>query len=415
MSFLMKGLMYMKVNREKLYMNENRTFYQYRKWDYFVVLIFVLTTGSIMWFQYLSPGFSFSFYFLIACVNLLMKDGKISLVKNSSFYYCIYILLVALIGSFLFYSSYVENTTIGYLASAISSYLIISRYDFFYFRKILTNIVFFITLIGIFVFILSEFHLLPLQSIDIAGGVKIMFYGYQLGWPNIFHRYAGIWHEPGACQIILNTVICLYYNEFVTWKWKKNQLFKIIIIVVGLLLTQSTGGYFVFILFVLNVMFGMKVKYKHPIFFKLLLFVVGGVIIWNLYHSPIIQEKIYSDESGNESVSKVQRTTENLAMFQMFLERPLLGWGLGSHEQIEMFDKLDNGGCSNGILYMLCSWGLMWFIPFIWIVYKNMRQMYGQYYFMMLLAFLMMQSNERYLEFPISFIFMFQFKKESLI
>lgn len=70
-----------------------------------------------------------------------------------------------------------ENATIGYLISAISSYLIISTYSFVYFKKILTNVVFYITLIGELVFILSEFDLLPLQSIVIAGDVKIIFMG----------------------------------------------------------------------------------------------------------------------------------------------------------------------------------------------------------------------------------------------
>lgn len=396
-------------------MLENNTSCQYKKWDYFVILTFVLTTGSIIWFHYLSPGFSFSFYFLIAIINLLIRHRKIRLVRDLSYYYCIYIIMIALLGSFFYYSHYVENATIGYLISAISTYLIISNYNFLYFREIMTNIIFYITLIGILVFIFSEFDLLPLQSVVIAGDVKVMFCGYSLGWPNLFHRFAGLWHEPGACQIILNTVICLHYNEFVAWKWKKRQLFKIIIIMIGLLLTQSTGGYFVFMLFMLNVMFGAKFEYKHAMFFKLLLFVMGGVIIWSLYHSPIIQEKIFSDENGNESISKVQRTTENLAMFQMFLERPLLGWGLGSHEQIEMFDKLDNGGCSNGVLYMLCSWGLVWFFPFLWMIYRNIRQMYGHFYLIMFFAFFVMQSNERYLEFPMSFIFMYPFKRENII
>lgn len=395
-------------------MLETKISYQYEKWDYFVVLTFVLTTETIIWFHYLSPGLSLSFYFLIATINLLVRDRKIRLVRNLSFYYCIYIFIIALLGGVLFYSHYVENATIGYLISAISSYLIISTYSFVYFKKILTNVVFYITLIGELVFILSEFDLLPLQSIVIAGDVKIIFYGYSLGWPNLFHRFAGLWHEPGACQIILNTVICLHYHEFVTWTWQKNQLLKMIIIIIGVLLTQSTGGYFVFMLFMLNVMFGVKFKYKHAMFLKLLLFILGGVIIWHLYHSPIIQEKIFSDENGNESMSKIQRTTENLAMFQMFLERPIWGWGLGTHEQIEMFDKLDNGGCSNGVLYMLCSWGVVWFFPFLWMVYRNMKQMYGHFFMIMLLAFFLMQSNERYLEFPMSFIFVFQFKREGI-
>lgn len=115
-------------------MLETKISYQYEKWDYFVVLTFVLTTGTIIWFHYLSPGLSLSFYFLIATINLLVRDRKIRLVRNLSFYYCIYIFIIALLGGVLFYSHYVENATIGYLISAISSYLIISTYSFVYFK-----------------------------------------------------------------------------------------------------------------------------------------------------------------------------------------------------------------------------------------------------------------------------------------
>ena len=54
-------------------MLETKISYQYEKWDYFVVLTFVLTTGTIIWFHYLSPGLSLSFYFLIATINLLVR------------------------------------------------------------------------------------------------------------------------------------------------------------------------------------------------------------------------------------------------------------------------------------------------------------------------------------------------------
>lgn len=63
---------------------------------------------------------------------------------------------------------------------------------------------------------------------------------------------------------------------------------------------------------------------------------------------------------------------------------------------------------------MLCSWGVVWFFPFLWMVYRNMKQMYGHFFMIMLLAFFLMQSNERYLEFPMSFIFVFQFKREGI-
>lgn len=381
-------------------------------WDYFIGVIFILTSGTMIWFQNLTPKIAFTFYFLVCLINVLKKRKRKIFILNQSLLYCIYIIFIACIGTFFIYSPYVENTTIGYIISIIGSYFLISHTNFYEFRYIITNIIYYITLIGIPIFILTEFNLLPLSTFNFNNITYNMFAGYSIGWPHQFHRYAGLWHEPGACQIFLNIILWLHIEEFINWKWERGELRKITIIVIGLLCTMSTGGILVLMLLIIAIILNLKLNNKYNIIIKPLIILLGIGMLFILYNSSIIQKKIFANESDvEENISKTQRLIENISMFEMSIERPITGWGLGSEEQIKEFIQRDNTGCSNGILYMTCSWGLIWAIPFFILIHNTIKKMKLPISpIWLFIVFILLESNERYLEFPISYIFIFPFK-----
>ena len=385
--------------------------YNIKGWDYFVGIIFILTSGTMIWFHLLTPKYAYIIYFFVCFINALKKTyGKPLLICNHSLIFCCYTIIFAIIGSILFYYPYAENTTSGYIISMLGSYLLISHSNFYQFRHIITNIIYYIVLFGVPIFLLTELDLLPLKSIKFQTTTYQMFLIYSIGWPNIFHRFAGIWHEPGACQIFMNVILWLHLDELINWKWEKGQLKKIIIITIGLLCTFSTGGYLALMILVYIVVSKIKLKGKYKKLIKLFIFSCGILIIICIFHSNVVQEKLFTNEQGLESSSKQSRLIENLAMLSMFIEKPILGWGLGSEKQIIEFIQRDNGGCSNGILYMACSWGLMWIIPFFLMVYRTIKKInLSTSHLWLLLAFILLESNERYLEFPISFLFVFSF------
>lgn len=138
---------------------------------------------------------------------------------------------------------------------------------------------------------------------------------------------------------------------------------------------------------------------------------VSLLIVPLLYYSPVVQDKLFPENEVTEMTSKGMRTIENLAMLAMFLERPVWGWGLGSRSQLYQFIQRDNIGCSNGILYMMSAWGLMWLIPFLIFTWKAICKFsMGISAVVILAIFLLLECNERYLELPISFLFLFYFK-----
>lgn len=380
-------------------------------WDYCVGIIFIFTSGTMIWFQFLTPKVAFTFYFIICLIYAFKKSPHKVVVHNSSFLYCCYIIFLSIVGTLLFYSPYVENTTPGYIISMLGTYFLFTHSDFYRFRYVITNIVYFITLIGIPIFILTELDLLPLSNITFNETTYKMFAGYSIGWPYLFHRFAGLWHEPGACQIFMNIILWLHIDNFLNWKWRKGELRKMIVILIGLFCTLSTGGFIVLMLLIFVVVLKLKIPRKFRVILKPTIFLLGIGLLLIIYKSNVIQEKLFADESGVESVSKLQRLNENVSMLTMTLEKPIVGWGLGSKDQVEEFVKRGNGGCSNGILYMSCAWGMVWAIPFFILVFRTIKRMnFPLSPIWLFIVFLLLESNERYLEYPISFLFLFPFK-----
>ena len=379
----------------------------HKYWDYFVVTLFVFTTGSVIWFQRLGPALAHIIYFIVAILNCYISPNKYSAghVSKTFFSYIILVCLLSVLSLIVQDAHLQENSMQGFIVGMVSSYLIISRYDFYYFRHLLTNVVYFIALIGIPVFLLTEANVLPLYSINVNSTTYEMFLVYAIGWPTIFHRFAGIWHEPGACQIILNTVLWLHLYEIRTWSLDNRLKFKLAVILIASVLTLSTGGYIILMLFALSCIW--KLKLKKSLQYKIypLLIVLFFIVIYSLVNSATVQNKFSED-----SVSLISRTSDNLALAQMTLERPLFGYGLGTDKFWERSAELGNVACSNGLLTGIASLGLIWLITYIFISCKTIKKMQlGVPVFLVLLAFIIMQSNERFLEFPITYLFVFSF------
>lgn len=378
-------------------------------WDYFVVTIFLITSGATFWVGGLSAAITFSFLLLVALANsvLVRQDLGINLNSSISFIICIIVLCIA---NYLVYNvDYKDNSTIGYIICLFATYLIISRYDFRYFRHLLTNLVFWICLIGIPVFLLFQFDILPTYNMSVQSGSNYtMFLVYTLGWPEAFGRFTGIWHEAGACQIILNTVLWLHFDNIVNWTWEDGQLKKILVILLATLLTMSTGGYMVLMLLILAVVMNMKIegRYKALIYFTMFIFALVALAL--IFYSPVVQNKLFNDEDDN--VSKMDRLADIVALWQMTWERPLLGYGLGSTEFWQLSDRYGNTACSTGLLTYSASLGITWLICFSCFLYAGIRRFnMGKASIILLIAVVMMQFNEKFIEYPITNIFIFKF------
>ena len=377
-------------------------------WDYFVVFLFVITSGAVFWHG-MSPAVAFSVFFIVSLINVAFIKRNLLRLRNNSISF-IYIVVVLSIINFIVYDvEYKDNSAFGYIVALMGSYLVVSRYDFYYFRKLFTNVVYVITIVGIIVFLLSEIEILPVYTLVTKSGTDYtMFLVYTLGWPDFFHRYSGIWHEPGACQIVLNTILWLHIDNICKWKWESGTLKKCIVILIGSLLTLSTGSYMALMLLVVSIFFNVKISGKYRFLIIVLLVTIIPLILYVFFNSPVIQDKLFDTEG--EHVSKINRFADISALWRMTTERPLLGYGLGSVDFWKMSDLYGNTACSTGVLTYSASLGFTWLAAFVFFLWRALKRIeVGNVVFFFFVAIILMQFNEKFIEYPITNMLLFQF------
>lgn len=251
------------------------------------------------------------------------------------------------------------------------------------------------------------YQLIPSFTIVKAEGSYFrMAYGiFVTGWGNMsFERMAGIWHEPGACQIFLNTALLLYLPIIRNHALNKLDKICFAIIVVGILCTQSTGGYIVFAAILFFSQRNIIKSRKGLIAFCILL--VGVYYVMN---SSVVVDKLGQDERDDNS--KGTRMRDNLACLYMSLDRPLTGYGINSNDFKAKSKLLDNATSSNGLLAVSAQLGIWWLFLWMIVVYKACkRQKLGISPMIALIIVVLIQSNETYTQYPVSFIFLLTFR-----
>lgn len=377
--------------------------YKYSKEEYFLMLLFLFSSGSIIWFHVLSPAISHTIYFGICLCTFILKKRRLKYFNSFPIIFSILILInIAFINT-----NTINRTGIGTIVATLGSYLFFQLFDFYRFRYLYIKVIGYLTLISVIVFLLTEIDSLPLYTIaESSGTLHDMFIIFHIGWPAHFHRLASIWHEPGACMMFLNIAFLLYIPELKTMNLNHNEKLYLVIIIIGILFTQSTTGYIVFIL-ILGYC-ALKSKFLLPKK-KILLIIVCGGIISMLYSSDIVQDKLNQNEE--EMNSKGIRMRDNLSCLTMALDNPLTGVGFGTKEFIQTSEKLDNLSNSNGILLIAAYMGIIFVILYFIYVYKYTR-IWNQSQIdtlFIILIFFILESNEAFIEFPVSFIFAAKF------
>lgn len=373
-------------------------------WDYFLATLFVFSSDAVCWFMYLTPAVCFSSLLFFSLINFLKQNGR----NNKSSKFIIISSIFIFFNGYVYEFNYQNNSAAGFVIAQIATFLFLASYDFYYFRKIITDVVFVICLLGIPLYIATEIGLLS-YSIFVAGNAKFLSVGpFIMGWEFPFHRFAGVWHEPGACQIILNFILLIHLKDIQKWHMEPGRLKQIVLIVVALILTKSTGGYLCFMILMVTALINMQISdNKKYIVWPLAIFVTC-IAAYFLFNSETIQNKIFVDDS--ENISKQMRTADALALWQMSIERPLLGWGLGSEAFFQRSIALGNLTSSSGILKFAASMGWLWVFILLRYYWVGIRKIFPvKSALFILLAYVIMMNNEDFIEFPISNLLLFTF------
>ena len=377
-------------------------------WDYFVVVLLIISSDAVFFKGRLSGSVVYPFLLLISLVHLYITKSKITL--NSSIYYILWCFILCILNYLKNSYPLQDKSMMAFFCSMFATYFIISNYNYEHFKKLFTDVVYLIVLFGIPIFIASEYSLIPLGTIIDVNGQPYYSWGiYTLGWdPHFFHRFSGIWHEPGACQIILNTALWLNYNSILKWNWEKGQLKKCLVILVGSLMTMSTGSYIVLMLLFLAILINVRIRGKYKLWLILLLLIIVPASLYLLFMSPVVQNKLF--DADGEMESKVTRLADVMVLWQMIQNKPILGYGIGTTEFWRYICNYGNCNTYSGILAYTASLGISWLLVYMTFLWKGCKQLkLGRGTICLVIAIVLMQFDEYFIEFPVSCVFLFKY------
>lgn len=378
--------------------------------DYIGVVLLVLVSDAICFLYVLKPFLCFLIFFVFSLCRFLVfkKRGFFTI---SKFYLYIYSLSI-LINMYFINTNTLGNNGLAIFVCLWGSYFFYSTYTFEKFRKIYLNIIYVITILGVPIYLLCEAGLLPVSKIITFDGiVRTQFLFFNVGWESLHGRFSGIWHEAGACMIFLNLCILLYSNDIRNRIVDKKTKYKLIIVSLGIIATQSTTGYLVFICILIYCFYPLIVKTKS--FIKSLYLILLVVVVYMLANSNTIVNKFNQDSSESAETSFAVRKMDNLSLMTMACEKPLTGYGYQTIEFEERAFRLGNRSSSNGILYISACAGIWWIVLYLISLYKGCRSVSITHPLFFMLIIILMQCNERFVELPISYLFLAPFMKNN--
>lgn len=374
-------------------------------WEYHIsVLLFIISGGA---YFYMLNGIIFVPLYFLSCLYYANRWGKLYK-KNYSNFYLYYYLIWSSISFYIIYPSHSESANQFYTISLmlLGTYWFFSNITFKRFKVIYLNVCSLLALISLIIYMLAHLGLAPITIVNLS----LFSFFHCLGWDGISDRLFGIYWEPGVYQIVLNVSLFIYLNEIANMSLTKRQKIKLTIIIIALLLTQSTAGYLNLAIIVGLIVFRSK-KIRSNIFILTATCFLACLAIYYLYNSPVVQKKL--EQQGKEGTSYEIRLADNIGMLIMTSEKPLIGYGLSSTNYDIRAEELGNQTSSNGILAMSAMLGLPFLFVYLYFMSKGVKRIIqGSAANLCLPLIILFHCTEVYFYFPIALIFIINFKKE---
>lgn len=370
-----------------------------------IVLLYIVAGGSLPYMFY--PRFFLISFFIFSFV--VRRINQVKFQWDSSYNYLLWLLLLMAITSI--YNDSFDQEFKRIIFVGFTSYVLLGAFTFSQFKHVFLNVVTVFSIVSLVIFFTSLIISLPLEY-NYGENVTTGYYMYHaIAWNNhLLLRNASIFNEPGCFQYFLNYTLLLHIEDAIHLKLEKNAVKKLCIVIVALLTSASTTGYIVLMFIIVYVFVKIQIKNK-----LLSIFIILPIILlafWNLYNSETIKGKLDSD---SENASFVVRTADVFAMIQMINDHPWVGnGGIGTKayiKRVQGYGALTPGpAASNGILVGIASMGLIWLIIFSIYTVKAIKKNYDIVPPWALFALLLLiHSNEYYIFFPVTYIFLASF------
>lgn len=372
--------------------------------EYVVILMLLLASKSTYFLLY--PNV-ISVVFLLVAIFFSYKKQKLLATNESALF------LVFLYALYAFNGLYFNAWRTTYFIFPLGTYLILSNFDFDNFKDKFFNIVFIIAMLSVLAYFALTLNLIsPVFSHTTGDNHIWQFYGFNFvdyySW-YVMHRHAGIFHEPGAYQIVLNVALLLKLGDFSKVDFlEKKVVVKLVFIFTALYLTRSTNAYLATVV-VLAIMFKDKIRENRRLLIPAT--VLFAFLLFHVINSDVVVEKFSRKE--DEGSSAYIRVSDMLACLRMFMEHPLVGVGTG-----DMFFKLSrlygNLTSSNGVVAETARLGIFWPIIYFSYLFKGIKRVCTNrlHFWVTVIVLIMLLSNEDMMGFPIAYVFIFKLKNK---
>ena len=226
------------------------------------------------------------------------------------------------------------------------------------------------------------------------------------------YRFSSVFWEAGQAQIVVFFILMLFTDDL------KKHLFNLIyilkkygILIVAILLTGSTTGYLVFMIYGIWLILFSSASKKTKILLPFFL-LVATAFAFLIFTSSVVQEKISQSSSYSEVNSFTIRMADNLACLRAAKENPIVGLGYNTPILFTTLSKYGSLTSSNGILRAMSAFGILVISFILYIMGKRIRQMnFGIPSILLLSCLILAQCNEYFMFFPYLFIYLFKFRK----
>lgn len=372
---------------------------------YVCVLLMILLSGAIRF--YLEWGIIFIPLMLLFGIWLFLRTEE----KQNNILNALIILLYPLINVLVINPDLTSNFAYSCLLILASGFFIISSFEFVDFREKWLQCVKWLCIISIPIQVLHDIGLIPTGGTDIRGNLTTLFF-FNCDWG--FSRLSSIYWECGQFQIVLIYTLLMFTDELVQWNNYQLLIKKFGVIVFALLMTQSTTGYICLMLLVASLFVfsqngNMSRRNKILLMFPLLM------VFFVIVNSSAIQEKILQSQNteiDNKSSTAI-RLQDNLALIDIILESPYVGFGLETARLADRQYYNDSITSSNGWLYSTASLGAVYVLVFILLMYFRIRENPRGIPALIILGICFVsQCNEYIIFLPYMLPFLYEFRSE---
>lgn len=376
-----------------------------KKLEHIIAIEFILFSGGVKFFmanQSLAMLIMLLTTVLWFAANNWKIKKSISFNLKLAFTICIWVCL-----NVFFINPDIRNKSyLIYIILPITCCGCISFLNFYRFRTLYFRYLTILSAVSIVVQLLHDYLGIGTTEFTINNITYHLNYGiFNTEWGT--HRLSSIYWEPGQYQIVINYCLCLFVDELRDLSKWRNNLKKFSVLIIALMMTQSTTGYLTFMLLLFSILIFPKAP-KKPL--KVLIsLTLGCIISYTIFTSNAVQNKL-NQESYGDQVSYNVRVADNLGCLKLAIEKPFFGAGISTKTASKKLTQYDSITSSNGWLFNAASLGFIYPLFILIILYYGIRRInYGLPTILIWGVLVIAQANESFTMLPYMWMFVFKY------